>query len=532
MSRTTISTGEIPFSLDSKQTQSENSRVEQVSPKTSGRRPGSEAPLRIALVGDFSGRASRGIRESQQLGRRKIIEIDRDNFEEVFSELQPTLQLELDQKAIHFREYDDLHPDYIYERVPLFDDLQTLKRRLGRPEQFRVAADEIRQWASYKEELNAPQASQKNEAERSVETDNQQAYAIPADMFDAVLSNSQASLAQQSTCSNSPVSNINQLIKDIVAPYVEPKADPRVGEMQSAVDEATTALMRRILHAPAFQNLEATWRSVYFLVRRLETNAKLKLYLVDVTCDEVLDDLDSAKNIEDTGLYSLLVEKDQVKGGVPFGVINVDFPIANNDEDLHVALLFTTIASANNGAAIAGASSVLAGCDSFGESEDCSDWNVTLEDVFLENWQDLRRDPVAAHLALTAPRVLTRLPYGQRSSPIESFPFEELPSSNKHEYYTWGSSAYVVTLLLAQSYQKFGWQGLGQIRQVDDLPLHVYDDNGETTIKPCAEQMMRDSGASRLLQMGLLPVRSVARSTSVVVPDFSSVARTGASLFS
>ena len=61
----------------------------------------------------------------------------------------------------------------------------------------------------------------------------------------------------------------------ITAPYRVEVADPRQAELVAGVDAATGQLMRDILHHPDFRALEAAWRSLHFLVRRLETDEQL-----------------------------------------------------------------------------------------------------------------------------------------------------------------------------------------------------------------------------------------------------------------
>ena len=46
------------------------------------------------------------------------------------------------------------------------------------------------------------------------------------------------------------------------------------------------------------------------------------------------------------------------------------------------------------------------------------------------------------------------LPYGKKTSPLESFDFEEFPDTPVHEDYLWGNPAFAVALLLAQSFSR------------------------------------------------------------------------------
>src|SRR5690349_6528962 len=83
------------------------------------KRKGTDA-FHIAIVGDFSGRGSRGELDINSLSSRKVIEVDRDNLEEIFSRLNVRLRIPLSETELEFQEFDSLHPDYLLENLDLF----------------------------------------------------------------------------------------------------------------------------------------------------------------------------------------------------------------------------------------------------------------------------------------------------------------------------------------------------------------------------------------------------------------------------
>ena len=90
----------------------------------SSRKPEPETPFRIAILGDFSGRANRGCCETGgKLAKRRSILVDRDNFDDVLAKLGPAISLPLDgaSLALQFAELDDFHPDRIFERAGVGD---------------------------------------------------------------------------------------------------------------------------------------------------------------------------------------------------------------------------------------------------------------------------------------------------------------------------------------------------------------------------------------------------------------------------
>ncbi|MFT7286487.1 MAG: type VI secretion system protein ImpC [Halieaceae bacterium] len=503
MSRPSISTGGILFKSKT--------------PTAPRQRPPEDQPMHILFVGDFSGRGSRGESDPAGLATRRIAEIDRDNFDEVFSKLKVRLQLPFGDEPIAFDEIDELHPDILLEQVHLFAEFRNLQRQLKNPSSFGEAAERIRSWSQAAEA--APDTS--SSEDKNSGADPRESIPMPEDLFDSVLSQSHDS----STGSAGSASNISRLIQGIVSPYVEAGEDPDLPTYQKALGDAMSEALRKIMHAGDFQNLEANWLSLYLLVRRLETDSTLKLFVLDASREELLADCGTAEQIEDTALYQRLVSAQQVPGATPFALINYDLILRDDVEDLRLAAAISKIGEQAHSLVICSASGRLAGCDDLGHQEDISDWNYAVDEDIAAGWQAVRQEASARSLIACAPRFLARLPYGKSTSPIETFAFEELGPEHEHEFYCWAPGAYLLTLAIAQGFLKAGWQSrLTEVNHIDELPLHVYSDkDGESCIKPCAETYMRDSVADALAAVGISSLRSVKRQEAVLIPVMRSV---------
>ena len=91
------------------------------------------------------------------------------------------------------------------------------------------------------------------------------------------------------------------------------------------------------------------------------------------------------------------------------------------------------------------------------------------------------------------PRFLIRLPYGRNTDPAEAFSFEEFTDIPHHDEYLWTNPAFACASLLAQSFRRYGWELAENIaREINGLPMHVYQDDNETKTKPCAEIAMTE----------------------------------------
>jgi type VI secretion system protein ImpC len=56
-------------------------------------------------------------------------------------------------------------------------------------------------------------------------------------------------------------------------------------------------------------------------------------------------------------------------------------------------------------------------------------------------WRSLRESEDARYLGLVMPRFLSRLPYGIRTNPVDSFDFEEQTDGANHNSYSWANAA-------------------------------------------------------------------------------------------
>lgn len=498
MSRTLLTTGGININSDEKKLRSESSA------HNGGNTASADMPMHIAILADFSGRSSQNNCQAEQIHQRKLIEINRDNFDQIFASLAVSLQLPVAEQPLKFQEFDDLHPDYIYDRIALFDKLRILKRKLKKRDSFTAAAEEISTWAEFR-----------NQNAREPE---QEGIPLPDDFLETLL-NKQSHL---SALDAGPLGNIDNLIKDIISPFVEPKADPRQTEMLAAVDHATSQLMRKIMHSSDFQQLEASWRALYFLIRRIESQTNIKVFIADISQEEIAEDFSQATDLHDSKLYRLLVEQRQSLATTPFSLIIGDYELTHTTEDAELASGFSAIAQSTHATWFSAGHEEIAGCHSFCDTPDASEWNTPDS---IEAWSALRQSAQARHLALTAPRFMLRLPYGNKTTTMENFEFEELSSPGSHNYYLWGNSAYLAALLLLQSHAQYNWAFRpGKHQEVENMPLHVYQSDGDTIVKPCAEILLTDLGARTLQDAGLLPVRSVNAKDAVLIPTFNSVA--------
>jgi type VI secretion system protein ImpC len=279
-------------------------------------------------------------------------------------------------------------------------------------------------------------------------------------------------------------------------------------------------LMRAILHEPHFQALEAAWRSLDFLVRNIERDDLIKIYIFDIPKQKLEADLLQSSEFRASDTYRVLVEESvRTPGAEPWALIvgNYGFD-RNSSQDVDLLAQMGLLARAAQAPFLAEAIPSPGG-----------------DQAGPESWHALRLSSHASWLGLVLPRLLLRLPYGEDTSRIESFSFEEMPGvpehAPQHNEYLWGNPAFGCAYLMALSFSELGWDFRpGLHREIAGLPLHVYKSKDLIRVQACAELLLTDSDCEELLEQGLMPVASVKDRASVRLIRFQSIAKPAAAL--
>lgn len=475
-----------------------------------------EEPFKILLIGDWSGRNFSASSPSDSFDS-PLIEIDRDNFEEVLRKFQIKLNLDLKNDVdssvtIDIKEFDDFHPDNIFQQLPYFSHLRDIRHRLLNPETFNSAAREVRSWLD-------SSIVEKNEQKDSVQPSQ-----VPVDsdnLLDQILSqtsNSEISPKPQTTVK----SELNSLIGKLVKPFLVQTDEEEQSKLLGIVDEVTSDLMREILHHPRFQAMESAWRGLYFLVRRTETNSALKLFISDTGKDNLSNHLKSVENLSNSEFYNFV-------NGNNWSVIcgNFEFNIDVNDAAFLMRLA-KICGDAN--APFISYIKPKSFDNSLLESDDTK-FDLSFDEVETKLWDSLRSIPDSSYLGFALPRFLARLPFGENTEPLETFSFDELNNSRTANKYIWTNPVFGCAFLLAQSFSLNGWEMEGNFQQqIDDLPFHTYQENGETHIKNSLEFTINQNECICLMDSGFMTFITFQSSDLVRLTRFQSISNISPSL--
>jgi len=471
-------------------------------PRTDAGHVAADEPFRLLLLGDLSGRASRGVIEP--LADRRPRRIDRDDLQATLAdaELDLPTRLEGHRLRLSIRSLEDLHPDALWDRVDVFEELRSLRRRLSDPHTFAEAARELRGSSSPTPETK-PAAAPEPFADGGA--------------LEAALAETVAAGDRRAT------TLVDAILRDLVVPRIP--ATPGQAELIESVDHAAAEEMRTLLTTPSLRRLESTWRAIEMLLRRSETDGKLQLWVFDVTPEELVRDLVDHSEPRDCELWRALFERDDAQDGPRWAAwCPLELTFGGGAKQAGLLARIARLSAAASTSMLAAASEEVAGCASIAAAPDPDDW-AALSPEAESAWTALRHLPEASWILLALPRLLLRAPYGARTQPTEHFRFEELRDPPDHEDFLWGTGALAPLIVLAREFASKGWSLTPEGRfEVDRLTAPVVETDGEARVQPCAEALLSERTGERLRSLGITPLSTVRDSDRVRVGPLRSLA--------
>jgi type VI secretion system protein ImpC len=278
------------------------------------------------------------------------------------------------------------------------------------------------------------------------------------------------------------------------------------------IDHLLSLQLNEVLHHPAFQKLEATWRGVKYLIDQSETNAMLKIKLFNANKRELLRDLQRAPEFDQSTLFKKVYEEEfGIFGGAPFAGLIGDYEFSRHPEDVELLERISTVAASAHAPFLSAASPEMFNLDSFTSLDAPRDLGKVFDTTEYAKWKSFRSSEDSRYVGLCVPRILMRLPYGRDYKQIEGFAYEEGVDGTDHSKYLWGNAAYALAARLTNAFSKYGWcaaiRGVEGGGLVEGLPVHnFYTDEGDVAMKCPTEVPITDRREKELADQGFIPL--------------------------
>ncbi|MBM2578056.1 type VI secretion system contractile sheath large subunit [Jannaschia sp. Os4] len=279
------------------------------------------------------------------------------------------------------------------------------------------------------------------------------------------------------------------------------------------LDQKLSDQVNAIMHHEEFQKLESAWRGLAYTVNNSETDATLRVKVMNVSKQELASMFRAYPGArwDQSPLHRKIYEQEfGTLGGNPFGALVGDYYFGMNSQDVGVLSGISKIAATAHAPFISAAAPELLGMDTWNEIGTPPDLSEIFETPDYAKWNTLRESENSRYLALTLPRVLSRDPYGQDSeSQVAEFNFEEETDGHGGEKYAWMNAAHALAANINRAHKMHGWtvqiRGVQAGGEVMNLPTHTFETgDGDKDLKCPTEVSITDRREGELSAAGLI----------------------------
>src|SRR5215469_4914979 len=280
------------------------------------------------------------------------------------------------------------------------------------------------------------------------------------------------------------------------------------------IDRKLSEQINLILHHEDFKTLEGSWRGLHYLVNNTETGENLKIRVMNISKKEVAKTLKKYKGTawDQSPLFKKLYEEEfGMPGGQPFGCLVGDYYFDHSAPDVEMLAGIAQISAASHSPFLTAAAPSLLNLETWQELSNPRDLAKIFGTPEYAAWKSLRESEDASYIGLTMPRVLARLPYGAKTSPVEEFSFEEDTAGSDQSKYVWTNAAYSMATNITRSFKLYGWcariRGAESGGMVEGLPVHSFPtDDGGVDMKCPTEIGITDRREKELADCGMMPI--------------------------
>ncbi len=301
---------------------------------------------------------------------------------------------------------------------------------------------------------------------------------------------------------------VNEVLKGqiTIARDTEMMINARIAQ----IDHLISQQLNEVLHHPEYQRLEASWRGLKYLLSQSETGEGMKIKVLNVSKKELLKDLQRAPEFDQSALFKKVYEEEfGVFGGAPFGALVGDYYFDKSGQDMELLEKISQVAAAAHAPFLSSASHTMFNLESFTQLDAPRDLAKVFDTTEYAKWKAFRNTEDSRYVALTAPRMLMREPYGSATVPVEAFNYEEQVDGTDHEKYLWGNSAFALAARVTKSFNRFGWcasiRGVESGGLVEGLPVHNFrTESGDIAMKCPTEVPITDRREKELADLGFV----------------------------
>jgi type VI secretion system protein ImpC len=308
------------------------------------------------------------------------------------------------------------------------------------------------------------------------------------------------------------------LVKQFVAQFLEGEmtlsrdSEAMINARIAQIDHLISLQLNEVMHNPAFQKLESSWRGLKYLVSKTETGEMLKIKIFNASKKDLLRDLQRASEFDQSAMFKKVYEEEfGIYGGHPFGALVGDYEFGKGPEDIELLEKVSQVAAAAHAPFIAGAGSDMFNLESYTDLGAPRDLAKVFDTTEYAKWKGFRSSDDSRYVALALPHILMRDPYGKATRPVDEFDYEEGVDGSDHSRYLWGNAAWALASRITESFARYNWcatiRGVEGGGKVEGLTVHNFrTDDGDVAMKCPTEVAITDRREKELADLGFVPL--------------------------
>ena len=295
----------------------------------------------------------------------------------------------------------------------------------------------------------------------------------------------------------------------------------RLNSNVAHLDGLLNAQMNAILHHPAFQNLEAGWRGLKFLVDSVPEGANVKIRVLNATWKDMVRDQERAIEFDQSQLFRKVYSDEfGTPGGEPFGMLVGNYDVCHRPyadhptDDISALNGIAGVAAAAFAPFVCGIDPRFLELETFADLELPLNLHRTFDQLDYVKWRSFRESEDSRFVGLALPRVIYRRPYENTPGVSCGFNFQEDTSATDRSGYLWGNPAFTLAACAARSFAESNW--LADVRgarpdaenggRVVGLPQIGYGSGSAETPRSVTDAHLTDLQETELADLGFIPL--------------------------
>ena len=279
----------------------------------------------------------------------------------------------------------------------------------------------------------------------------------------------------------------------------------------ASLDEQISRQLDAVMHHDDFQRVESTWRGVKSLIDQTDFRQNVRIELLDLSKDHLVQDFEDAPEIAQSGLYThTYIQEYDTPGGEPIAAAISNYEFDRNPQDIALLRNISKVAAAAHMPFSGSVGPAFFGKESMEEVAAIKDIGNYFDRAEYIKWKSFRDSDDSRYIGLTMPRVLGRLPYGPDTVPVRSFNYVESVKGPDHNKYLWTNASFAFAANMVKSFIANGWcvqiRGPQSGGAVTDLPIHLYDLGTGNQVKIPSEVMIPETREFEFANLGFIPL--------------------------